>query len=325
MKIAITGATGHVGANLVPRLIELGHNLKVLIYNGDSIPDSTKVEKVKGSLQNTDSLFHLCKDVDVVFHLASLISIGSDSYEQVYETNVDGTKNVFKAASGAGVKKFIHFSSIHALIHKPYEMPMDETKPVAINSSINYERTKAIAEQWVMEQNGNGTEVVVINPTSIIGPMDPRPSLMGEFMKMTYENRIPGLVPGGYDWVDVRDIVEATINTIDKGRGGERYILSGNWLSVKSFSDMFVDVSDKDKYLPVLPLWLAKLGVPFMYLYSKLTKRKPIYTYESLNILQSGNRNISSAKAELELGFKSRPLQETLLDTYNWFKENDYL
>lgn len=324
MKIAITGATGHVGVNLVPRLIELGHDLKVLIYNGENVPENTKVEKVRGSLQNTDSLLRLCKDVDIVFHLASLISIGSDSYEQVYDTNVVGTKNIFKAASSSGVKKFIHFSSIHALIHEPYEIPMDEDNPIAINSPINYERTKAIAEQWIMEQNGNGIEIVVINPTSIIGPMDPGPSLMGEFMKRTYEGTIPGLVPGGYDWVDVRDIVEATINTIDKGRGGERYILSGTWLSVKSFSDMFVDASDKNKYLPVLPLWLAKLGVPFMHIYSKLTKSKPIYTYESLNILQSGNRHISSKKAQLELGFKSRPLEETILDTYEWFKENNY-
>ncbi len=325
MNIAITGATGHVGVNLIPRLIELGHNLKVLIYNGDGVPDSTKVEKVKGSLQDTASLSHLCKDADVVFHLASLISIGSDSYEQIYATNVEGTKNIFKAASIAGVKKFIHFSSIHALVHKPYDLPMDETRDIAINSPIYYEKTKAIAEQWVMEQNGNGVEVVVINPTSIIGPVDFGPSLMGEFMKMVYEGKIPALVSGGYDWVDVRDVVEATIVAIENSRGGERYILSGKWLSIKSFTDIFISFSDKNNYLRVLPLWLARLGVPFMSVFSMITGRQPVYTNGSLTILQEGNRFISSKKAQKELGFKPRPLEDTLFDTYNWFKENDYI
>ncbi len=324
MKIAITGASGHVGVNLVKRLDDLGHDLVVLIYNSDIVFEGVEVKKVKGSLQDTESLARLCEGVDIVFHLASLISIGSDSYEQVYATNVEGTKNVVNAARNAGVKKLIHFSSIHALVHEPYELPMDETRAIATDSQIYYEQTKAIAEKWVMEQHGNGMDIVVLNPTSIIGPLDPGPSLMGEFMKMIYEGNIPGLVPGGYDWVDVRDIVDASVAAIEKGRGGERYILAGGWLSVKSFSDIFVDTSDKEKYLRVLPLWLARLGVPFMSIYSKLTGRKPIYTFESLNILQSGNRYISSKKAHMELGFKSRPLKETISDSYAWFKENDY-
>ena len=324
MRIAITGASGHVGINLVKRLDDLGHDLKVLIYNSDIVLEGVEVKKVKGSLQDMESLARLCEGVDIVFHLASLISIGSDSYEQIYATNVDGTKNIVNAARSAGVKKLIHFSSIHALVHKPYELPMNETKAIAVDSPIYYERTKAIAEDWVLKQNSNDFEVVVLNPTSIIGPVDTKPSLMGELMRRVYNHTIPGVVPGGYDWVDIRDIVEATIAAIDRGRAGERYILSGKWLSIKGFTDMFVDVSDKNNQLPVLPLWLAKLGVPFMFVYSKLAKKTPIYTFESLDILQSGNRNISSKKAQMELGFKSRPIEETIFDTYNWFKENDY-
>lgn len=325
MKIAVTGATGHVGINLVKRLIVQGHNVKVLVYEEIDVLDGLNVEIVKGSLQNIESLELLCEGAEVVFHLAALISIGSDSDKKLFDVNVLGTKNIVNSARNVGVKKLIYFSSIHALVHEPCDLPMDETREIATNSPISYERTKAIAEKWVMEQHGNNFEVVIINPTAIIGPEDPKPSFMGEFMKLMYSGNLPGLVPGGYDWVDVRDVVEAAIAAIEKGRGGERYILSGKWLSVKSFADIFVEYSDKNKSLPVLPMWLARLGVPFMWIYAKLTGRTPVYTNGSLDILKSNNRFISSEKAQLELGFKPRPLNETIFDTYSWYKENDYL
>ncbi len=324
MKIAVTGATGHVGINLVKRLIGYGHKVKVLVYKEVDILDGLNIKKVVGSLQNISSLDCLCADVEVVFHLAALISIGSDSDQKVFDINVMGTKNIVNAARNAGVEKFIHFSSIHALVHAPYNVLLDETRGIATDSTISYERTKAIAEKWVLEQHSNNFEVVIINPTAIIGPEDFKPSFIGEFMKMLYKGNLPALVPGGYDWVDVRDVVEATISVIDQGKGGERYILSGKWLSVKNFVDIFITCSDRNKSLPVLPMWIARLGVPFMWLVSKLTGSKPVYTRGSLDILQSNNRCISSDKAKLELGFNPRPLEETIFDTYHWFKENNY-
>jgi len=325
MKIAITGASGHVGVNLVNNLIELGFDIKVLIFNSSEALDNLSITKIKGSLLETDILDTLCKDVDVVFHLAAQISIGNESDEILKSTNITGTKNILNAARNARVKKFIHFSSIHALNHEPVDITMDENRELAINSKIMYERTKAIAEEWVLNQNSHDFDVIVLNPTSIIGPVDTKPSLMGDMMIGVYKQTIPGVVPGGYDWVDVRDVVKAAIVAIYKGRGGQRYILSGNWLSIKSFTDIFVDCSDKNNYLPVLPLWLIKLGVPFINIYSKLVKRKPLYTLESINILQSGNRFISSRKAQQELEFQPRPLEQTLADTYNWFKKNNYI
>lgn len=324
MKIAITGPTGHVGVNLVKELSKNGYTINVLIFNGDCIHDYPNVKKVYGSLQNIDSLNKLCNGVDVVFHLASLISIGFKSYKQILSTNVEGTKNVLTAAKKAGVKKFIHFSSIHALVHEPFNLPMDESRKLAINSKIHYEKTKAIAEQWVLKNKDDNMSVVVINPTSIIGPADPKPSHMGEYMKMVYQGKTPGLIPGGYDWVDVRDIIDATIAAIDKGKDGERYILSGSWLSIYDFTNIFVELCDKKRKLRILPLWLARLAVPFMLIYAKLSGRQPVYTNESLTILQSCNQLISSKKAQKDLGFVSRPINETIMDTYNWYKENNY-
>ncbi|NQU33741.1 MAG: NAD-dependent epimerase/dehydratase family protein [Bacteroidetes bacterium] len=324
MKIAVTGASGHVGINLVKKLVQLGHDVRVLVFNGTKLLEELEVEKIKGDLRIIESLFSLCEGVEVVFHLAALISIGNDSEKTVYSTNVDGTKNLVTAAKKAGVKKLIHFSSIHALIHEPFDIEMDESRAIAVNSNITYERTKAIADQWVLQQQSNDFDIVIMNPTSIIGPEDNGPSLMGEFICMVYQGRLPGIVSGGYDWVDVRDIVDASIAAIDKGRGGERYLLSGSWLSIKDFADILISVSNKKRKIPVLPLWLARIGIPFLHIYAKVTNTKPIYTRESLSILQSGNRLISSNKAQIELGFNTRPLKETLSDTYLWFKENNY-
>ncbi len=324
MKIGVTGATGHVGVNLVKKLILLGHNVRILNYKNKNEFFNSDIEKVYGNVLDPESLKEFCKGLEVIFHLAAIISIGSENRSKVFSTNVEGTKNLVNIAKQLGVKKLIHFSSIHALVHEPLNLPMDESREVAIDSIIPYERTKAIADKWVLGQQSNDFDVIIINPTSIIGPEDYGPSLMGEFIIMAYNGKLPGVVPGGYDWVDVRDIVDASISAIKNGVGGNRYILSGSWLTIKDFADLLIKVSDKHKTITVLPLWLAKIGIPFLYAYAKITNTKPLYTNESLSILQSGNRLISSEKAKEELGFNPRSLHETLTDTYHWFKENSY-
>jgi len=326
MKIAVTGAFGHVGCSLIRALLKEGkHQLRVLQYDDYKALNGLDIEIVKGNLHHADSLVDLCRGIDVLFHLASKISIGSNSYQSVYQTNVEGTKNLVRSAQKAGIKKFIHFSSIHALIHHPYDVMMDESRALATASSIAYEKTKSLAEEWVLTQNSDDFKVVVINPTSIIGPCDYKPSLMGQMLIRLYNNSLPGLVPGGYDWVDVRDIVKSAISAIDNGRSGERYILSGRWTTLKELSAILAEVNGVKINKPIFPLWLARMGVPFIYLWAKMRGQQPLYTYESLKILQSGNKKISFQKAAKDLGHSPRPLGETLKDTIDWFKINKYI
>jgi len=320
--IGITGANGHVGANLVRRLMQEDYKVRVLQYHDHEAFDGLQVEVVKGDLGNQDSLVPFCKDLDVIIHLAAKITIGNNSYESVYSVNVDGTKNLVELAKKEGVKRFIHFSSIHALVHDPLDMPMDESRTLATDSIIAYEKTKSIADEWIMQQQSNNFDVIVMNPTAIIGPNDFKPSLLGQFLIRLYDGFLPGLVPGGYDWVDVRDISEATCNAITKGIGGERYILSGTWTSVSDYAELAGKAGGKSIKKPVFPLWLARVGLPFIQLYSKLAGEHPLYTRQSLVILQQGNRNISNEKAKKELDFNPRPLEETLKDTIRWLKEN---
>jgi dihydroflavonol-4-reductase len=325
MNIAITGANGHVGASLIRQLVEEGHQVKALQHKHHYALNGLALEVVHGDLEDAESLGRLCKGADVVYHLAAKISIGYDSYDSLYKTNVEGTKRILHAAKDAGVKRFIHFSSIHAYNHKPLDQPLDETRPHVNHSSIPYESTKSIAEEWVLNQQHNGMDIIVLNPTAIIGPYDYKPSLLGTFLINLYRNSLPGLVPGGYNFVDVRDVCEAAVKAMHQGKGGEKYILSGQHKTVAEMAILVQEVTGRKVSSRMLPLWLAYVGVPFIRIWSKLSGQDPIYTRQSLDIIQDGNQHIMSDKARQELGYNPRPLSVTLKDTLEWFKKNNYL
>jgi dihydroflavonol-4-reductase len=199
---------------------------------------------------------------------------------------------------------------------------LNEKRKLATKSKIPYEHTKAVAEKWVVEQQDEDFDVIVLNPTAIIGPNDFKPSLMGELFIKVCEDKLPALVPGGYNWVDVRDVCDGAISAMTKGKGGEHYILSGNWKSVVEFVGMISKEYGKEMKKPVLPFWVAQIGLPFIWTYSKVTGSKPLYTFESIKILKFGNKKVSNAKARRELGYGPRPLIESVRDTLDWLQEN---
>lgn len=325
MKIGITGASGHVGGNLIRRLSKEDFKLRVLKHNHDEAYDAISMEIVIGSLADALSLDKFCEGLDVVIHLAAKISIGNNSYKSVFEVNVTGTKNLVNAAKKAGVKRFIHFSSIDALEHAPLDKELDETRSLRTKSKVAYESTKALGQEWVLSQKEDDFDVIVLNPSAIIGPNDFKPSLTGELILQIYNRKLPGLIPGGYNWVDVRDVCEAAKNAIYQGQSGESYILSGHYKTVVDFVALVGHVTNNTIKIPVFPVWMAQLGVPFVFAWSKISGKDPIFTRQSLEIVQKGNKNISNQKARKELGYCPRPLAETLKDTINWFKENKYI
>ncbi len=325
MKIAVTGASGHVGASLIRMLLQQKHTVRVLVHADSRALQGLNVETIKGGLEDITALQKFCHNQEVVFHLAAKISIGNESYDEVYNINVQGTKNLTVASRNAGAKRFIHFSSIHALEQYPQNKPVDETRPLALHSEMVYEKTKALAEQWILEQNSPYFQVVVLNPTAIIGPYDFKPSYLGQVIQMIYKGTLPGLVPGGYNWVDVRDVAQAAVNAMEKGKPGERYLLSGKWQSLKTIAEMVGTLRNKKCRLPVFPFWLARMGVPFMALYAQWKNREPLYTKTSLSILQSANQHILNDKARRVLDFSPRPLEESVADTLEWLKKHQYL
>jgi len=324
MKVAITGANGLVGVNLALQLINQGHQVKGLYYHSKNGIESLNMLTVKGDINDYKAMESFVKDTDVIFHCAAAITISNTPYKELYRTNVEGTKNVFNAALKAGAKTFVYFSSIHALEQKK-GVGCDEHCPLALHSGFLYEKTKALAQQWLQQQKDKGIKIVIINPTAIIGPNDYRPSLIGEFILNTARKKIPVLIKGGYNWVDVRDVVNTAINAVTRGKNGDHYLVGGQWESLINMTKMIEKTIHEKIPVRVVPLWLAWAGLPFLRFWSFIHGKTPLYTSDSLKILNSSNKKINYQKAITELGHQPRPLENTLKDTINWFKQNNYL
>ncbi|MFO7613900.1 MAG: NAD-dependent epimerase/dehydratase family protein [Bacteroidales bacterium] len=324
MKIAVTGANGHVGANLCRALVAEGHQVKALVHVNRQSLNGLNIEYISGSLDDEEALRRLCHDVEIVFHLAAMISIDGKR-KKLLRVNVDGTTTLLKIIRENGIRRLIHFSSIHALSHFPLDEPMDETRPLVEKGPMWYEITKSQAEKLVLKAVSEGLDAVIINPTAIVGPNDFMPSLVGQVLIRLYNRTLPALVPGGYNWVDVRDVVSGAIAAMDKGRKGERYILGGKWFSVQDLALIVEKTTGRKITRFMIPQAVAKIGVPFIKAYAFMAGTEPLYTFESLRALREVNKMISNDKATRELGYSSRNFEETVRDTIQWFRDNGYI
>jgi dihydroflavonol-4-reductase len=325
MIISVTGANGHVGVNLCDTLSRQGHTVRALSHKNDWGLKCIRCEIIKGDVLSKNSLRNLIQGSDVVFHLAAKISIKGDPDGSVRRINFEGTRNITEVAKEAGVKRFIHFSSIHAFQHGPTDQLLDEKQPLVGTEAFSYDRSKADAERTVLEAAKNGLNAVILSPTAIIGPMDFEPSLMGKALLQIYEKQIPSLVPGGYNWVDVRDVVNAAISAINKGTKGEKYLLAGHYHTLIEMAQLIQKHTGVKTTRVVSPFWMAKFGLPFITAYSKITGVEPLYTSESLQILMKSNKNISHSKASRELDFNPRSLDDTINDSFEWFRQNGFI
>ncbi len=324
MKVALTGGSGHIGSCLIRELIKRGDEVKVLVHNYSNYPDSHKVRYVKGSLQDPVSLKKLCEGADVVFHLAAFIALDNRNAKRVYDTNITGTANILEAAKVSNVGRFIHFSSIDAFQSGRDNEVFDETRSLVENRKSNYKFSKAESERLVMNAVKDGLDSVIISPTAVIGPYDFRGSFLGKALIRLYKSKIPFLVKGGYNWVDVRDVTNAALLAIERGRRGEKYIVCGNYAGLRELAQMINKISGS-RIPRYIPFSLALLVSPFMELYGSVTNTTPLYTKQSLRILAHSPKNVSCEKAQKELGYSPRKLQETLYDTYNWYLHNNFI
>lgn len=317
----VTGASGHIGNNLVRALLAQGRRLRVVVRDDQRAIEGLEAERVRADLREPESLRRAFTGAEVVYHLAGRISITGDEGGLVHQTNVLGTRNVVEAAMACGVRRLVHFSSIHALSQAPVDEALDETRPpVRGNGCPAYDRSKAGGEEEVQRGVERGLDAVIVNPTSVLGPHDYKPSAMGEVLVGLARRRFVALVAGGFDWVDVRDVVGGAMAAEERGKRGERYLLSGHWHPVVEIARLVEEVTGVKAPCFAAPFWLAHLGVPFVTLCSKLTRTRALYTRESLHAL-AGNHQISHAKATRDLAYAPRPLRETVEDFFRWHRE----
>ncbi|MCX6005032.1 MAG: NAD-dependent epimerase/dehydratase family protein [Chloroflexi bacterium] len=219
----------------------------------------------------------------------------------------------------------VHFSTIHALQQEPLDIPVDESRPfVESRRCPPYDRSKAAAENIVREAVFGGLNAVIINPTGIIGPYDYEPSFFGAALVLMATGKLPALVAGGFDWVDVRDVAEAAIRAEELAPSGANYLLSGHYVTIKNIALLVAEITATRAPGFVCPLPLAKACAPLITAAANLTGKRQIFTSASLNALATSNHSISHAKATHDLDYHPRPFKDTILDTLTWFREHGY-
>jgi dihydroflavonol-4-reductase len=322
MKIAVTGATGHVGANLVRTLVDAGHEVRALSHGGNRHGlDGVAVAWHEADVLDLPSLARAFDGCERVFHLAARISIVPGDEEAVHAVNVTGTHNVVEACLQTQVRRLVHFSSIHALSPTPHDVAIDETRALTSSPSMPpYDRSKAAAEREVQAGLARGLDAVIVNPTAILGPHDYGPSAMGRVLLDLYHRRLPALVDGGFDWVDVRDVVDGALAAADRAPRGERYLLSGAHRSVRELAALAQELTGVRAPRLVSPMWLARVGAPFATAVARVAGKQPLFTRHSLHALRN-HQKVSHDKASRELGYTVRPLRDTLTAAYDWFRQ----
>jgi dihydroflavonol-4-reductase len=317
----VTGATGHVGNVLVRKLLERGEKVRALILPGESRESISglRVEAIEGDVMDLDAMFSSMRGVKGIFHLAGVISIMPGPNPIVRKVNVEGTKNIIRAALESG-KKLIYTSSIHA-IQRVEKGVIDESIPYDMNNPYGaYDRSKAEATLEVLNAAQTELDAVVTCPTGVIGPYDFRGSMMGLVIHDAATAKPTLYVDGAYDFVDVRDVAEGLISAAENGKRGESYILSGHKISVRYLLETVREITGRNFFQMKIPFDLAKFAAIFTPMYYQLAHETPRFTPYSLEVLKS-NSNISHAKATRELGYHPRSLYESIRDAVRWFLE----
>ena len=318
----VTGASGQIGGVLTRALVDKygPRQVRAVYRKRRGTAADLDIEWVKGDLLDKESLIASFAGAETVFHLAALVSIDAVRAREFHRTNIVGTRNVVEAALECGVRRLVHMSSIHAYDQHPLDEVLDESRgPADGPRDLPYDRSKAGGEMEVRRGIARGLDAVIVNPTSVLGPYDGAPSPMGQLFLDLHRRRLPALIAGGYDWVDVRDVVAATMAAETRARCGENYLLSGHWHTVRELADMSQQATGVAAPRLQFPMFAARLWAPFQVVLDQFRGRRPLYTPVSVRVMAHGNRRISSAKAQTELGFDPRSLAESIRDTYRWY------
>lgn len=321
MIAAVTGASGHVGANLVRALLARGARVRVLVRRRDAALAGLDVERVAGDVLDPAGLEKAFAGADVVYHAAGVISISGGLGGLVEAVNVGGVRNAAEAALACGVRRFVHVSSVHVFEQEPLDQPLDETRPrLRGERHPAYDLSKSRGEEALLAVVERGLDAVIVNPTGILGPFDFGPSRMGRTLLTLARGRMPALVAGGFDWVDARDVALGAMAAAERGRCGESYVLSGRFASMAEVAALWGEITGTPPPRLVVPMAAARLLAPLGLLAARLGGSEPLFTGESLRALRANPRNLHD-KAARELGYAPRPLRETLEAAWGFHRE----
>ena len=328
MKAFVTGATGFLGSHVARALADHGAELRLLVRPTSNLKnlEGLNAETATGDLRDPVSLEKAMSGCDTVFHVAADYRLWVRDPDEMYRSNVEGTRSLLGAARKNGVQRVVYTSSVATMGFTSDGRPADEDSPVSLANMIgHYKRSKFMAEQVALEAGRSGLHVVTVNPTTPIGEQDVKPTPTGRIVVDFLKRKFPAYVQTGLNLVDVRECARGHVAALKKGRSGERYILGGENFTLKQILDKLGAITGLPSPTVKLPYFFAFLtGVVDETITGRLLKREPRVTVDTVRM---GKKMMfaSSAKAERELGWKIVPVDDALRRAVEWFRANGYV
>jgi dihydroflavonol-4-reductase len=327
MRALVTGATGFVGAAVARALLADGWQVRVLARPGSDRSNlaGLPVELAEGDLTKPATLAPAVADCTGLFHVAADYRLGARDPEQLYRSNVDGTRNILNAARSAGVARVVYTSSVATIGIPPGGLPGNEESPAGLSDMIgHYKRSKFLAEGVAREAAGGAMAVVIVNPSTPVGPGDVKPTPTGRIVLDAAAGKMPAYVDTGLNIVHVADVAVGHLLAYRHGRSGERYILGGEDMSLQQILAQIASLvgrrppSIRLPYGVILPIAYVAEAV------AAVTGRPGRLTLEGVRMSRK-LMFFSSAKAERELGYRARPPVEAFADAIAWFRDRGLL
>ncbi len=327
MLAFVTGTTGFLGSHVARVLAEQGADLRLLVRASSNTKniDELKADLVTGDLRDPASIAKAASGCDVIFHVAADYRLWVRDPEEMYRSNVEGTRAIPDAARKGGVRRVVYPSSVATMGFTANGVPADEDSPVSLENMIGpYKRSKFMAEQVAIEAVREGLDVVIVNPSTPIGERDIKPTPTGRIVVDFLKKKFPAYVDTGLNLVDATECARGHIAALEKGRGGERYILGGENLTLKQILDKLAAITGLPSPNIRVPYALAlATGVVDEIVTGRILGREPRATIDAVRM---GRKKmfVSSAKAERELGWKIGPVDNALRRAADWFRANGY-
>jgi dihydroflavonol-4-reductase len=324
----VTGATGFVGANLARLLLEEGRNVRVLARAGAdlrNIPSHPKLEVFTGDLKNQNSISEGVRGCDEVYHVAADYRFWAKNPQEIYDSNVNGTRYLLEAAQKAGVSKFVHTSTVGTIGLSSQPQPANESTPMDPGQlTSHYKLSKLEAEKIALEFAQKGLPVVVVNPSTPIGAWDRKPTPTGQVIVDFVNGKMPAYVATGLNFVHVRDVCRGHLLAAQKGRIGERYILGHRNLKMIEFLELLAERVGRAAPKVCIPYRVAWVAGWLSTRYADyVSKTEPAVALEAVK-MSKRYMFFDSSKAERELGWQQTPIELAIDDALNWFLENGY-
>lgn len=327
MTTLVTGATGFVGSHIAKQVAKTGERVRVLLRptsRRDAL-EGVAVEFVEGDLRDAASLARAMQGVERVFHVAADYRLWTRRPEELYESNVEGTRALLESARRSGVKRIVYTSTVATIaVPRGSELPNEETRAELREMIGHYKRSKFMAEQEARKAAADGAPVVIVNPTAPIGPGDWKPTPTGKIVVDFLNGRMPAYVDTGLNLVAVEDVAAGHLLAAEKGRIGERYILGARNMTLKQILDALAAITGKAAPRMRLPHAVAMAAGYVDQVYSRLAGREPRIPVEGVKMSRH-RMFVSSDKAARELGYAPGSVEKALEQSIEWYAAHGYV